>query len=153
MGGDLIAAGTTTIATDAVFRIGGAGDRDANVRRIVNQGEVVWDGGNVRGGNGSSIVNAGLWRDAGTAGHDINRAYGGDGGAFTNTGTYRKTTATTTRITQQTFDNPGELHVEAGRMELNGGVAQIQGNRLTGGTWHAGPPTRRSRSRAIRSSR
>jgi hypothetical protein len=136
--GHLNSAGRTVLASDAVFTIATGSDHDMDRRALVNRGEVRWQAGAIRSGNAGRIENAGLWIDETRGTTEINRAYGGTGGNFLNSGTYRKTGDGTTRILQQPFDNPGELHVEAGRMELNGGVVQIHGNRLTGGTWHAG---------------
>lgn len=137
--GNLNSAGLTVLAGDAVLTIATGSDHDMDRRVLVNRGEVRWQAGAIRTGNAGRIENARLWLDETRGTTEINRAYGGGGGDFLNSGSYRKTGDGVTRISQQAFDNPGELHVEAGRMELNGGVAQIQGNRLTGGTWHAGP--------------
>ncbi|MBL8534205.1 MAG: PEP-CTERM sorting domain-containing protein, partial [Betaproteobacteria bacterium] len=136
--GTLNGAGVTRVAADGVFMIAGGGNHDLDRRVLVNEGTVDWQAGAIRGGGGSRIENAGLWLDQTTGVSDIDRAYGGSGGNFVNGGTYLKSGAGTTRITGHAFDNTGVVNVQAGRLELLGGVTQIAGSMLTGGTWHVG---------------
>jgi hypothetical protein len=137
-GGTLNSTGRTTIASDGVFTIAGAGHHDLERRRFINDGTVVWEGGHLRGGSGTHYTNTGLWLDQTTGVVEINHAYGGHGGGFANSGAYRKTGGGTTRITGQGFDNSGVVDVQAGRLALQGGVAQVQAGTLAGGTWVVG---------------
>jgi hypothetical protein len=141
-GGTLNGTGRTTIAGDGVFTIAGGGHHDLERRRFVNDGTVVWEAGNLRGGSGTQYTNTGLWLDQTTGLVEINRAFGGHGGGFANSGTYRKTGGGTTRITADAFDNSGVVDVQAGRLVLQGGVTQVQvqaqAGTLAGGTWVVG---------------
>ncbi len=136
----LAANGTTTIAPTATLVIADPNsNHDHFGRAIVNQGAVQWTAGDVRGGSGSAIVNAGLWEDQAAVSHNAWNNGVGATPVFSNTGRYVKSGVGTTNFNGYRMDNSGTIEVQAGTLNFAAGVAQVSGNHLTGGTWIAGP--------------
>jgi fibronectin-binding autotransporter adhesin len=129
-GGDWNATGpgmTTFIAESGVLELRNA-HHDFNFRSIVSHGTVNWHAGNLRAGNGSVFLNAGIFYDFTSASHAI-QSPGAFGGSFTfsNDGLYEKSGAGTTTVAVA-FVNNGALLLAAGEMVFSGtysGIGQI----------------------------
>jgi hypothetical protein len=77
--------GVTTIAQGATLNIVSGNLHDLPGHTLINEGTVVWTGGQVRNGQGSVIENKGLW--IARVSSQINTAYGGVS-AFNNSGVF-----------------------------------------------------------------
>lgn len=129
-GGSLNSASRVTVANGANFTISGIGDHDLPGVSLTNNGTIRHTGGNVRGGLGSVIHNAGTWLEQVDA--DINADYGGGPLTFNNGGTFRKTVgAGSTRfLSGVLLNNSGLVDAQSGTIESNGGGT-------SGGTFNA----------------
>lgn len=122
VGGDMSSRGQLTIAGGAVLNILGAGtDHDLAQHVILNNGTVVHSGGRIRGGTGSTLINAGTWLEQTDV--EFQRALGGAFCVFENQGLFRKTgtSGTTSFGAAFLFRNPGTVKVEQGSVVLAGG--------------------------------
>jgi hypothetical protein len=112
------------------------GTFDISNRTLVNNGVVSSGAIQFRGGgNGSSVLNDGLWVESPTttSGSQFNSGYGGNGLAFTNgaTGTFRHTGTNTTTFFVPFYNN--------GLVDTQGGtvVIQLGGEAFGGSTFNA----------------
>ncbi len=77
-----------TISNNSVVTVaGGGGLNDMNAAAVTNYGTLAWSSGTIRGGNGTTIYNYGLW--AAQSDQTFNDGYGG-ATVFNNIGTVRK---------------------------------------------------------------
>jgi hypothetical protein len=118
-GGNMNAAGTTTIAATRTFTISSVVDHDFDGHAIVNNGITNWTAGRLRSGHSGGILNNGTFNDS--ASSAINNDFSGTTATFTNaaTGTYNKTAAGTTTVSVL-FTNSGALNVQAGTLRFDG---------------------------------
>ena len=122
-------AGVLTLASGGELNLPGSSDHNMPNCTFTNNGTVVWTSGYVRGGgNGTVIVNHGLWDSQGDL--TFNNAYSGSGSVvFNNPGTFRKSASTGgSTFIYGAFNNTGQLDVQAGSVSLGGG------GYFTGGT-------------------
>ncbi|MBL9169297.1 MAG: hypothetical protein JNN07_16270 [Verrucomicrobiales bacterium] len=137
--GDMISTGTTTIGNNATLHITTGNAHDLPSHVLINNGTVRWSGGLIRGGNGASIQNNGLWLVE--VDSRIDNAYGGALTTFHNAGTFRKTGSAGTSTIQIEFGNSGTVDLQTGDLSLapvngtpyiqTGGLTQLGGGRLS----------------------
>jgi hypothetical protein len=146
LGSNLSATGSTLqVAAGATLTLETTAAKPMLGRTISNEGSVRWLAGNLGGGNGGGIVNRGSWLDEKAGNEWFERNAGGASSGFVNEGLYRKTGGGTTRLSGQALDNRGRVEVQAGRLELFGGITNA-------GTLAAGAGTTIAVDRAFTSS-
>ncbi|MGH3428126.1 MAG: beta strand repeat-containing protein, partial [Mycobacteriales bacterium] len=121
-GGTMSGSGTTQIDTAATVVLSGEGDKVLDTRRFENAGTLTWTGGRiVMEGTNAVVHNAsmGVFQIA------VDQAlttFGGSGQQFTNDGVVTKsTTAGATTVSSIAFNNSGQVQVQSGTVQLNGG--------------------------------
>ena len=121
---------TVTIGSNSVVTVAGGGVNDFNGGVVTNYGTVAWASGQMRGGNGTTIYNYGLW-DA-QSDQQLNDAYGGAGTFFNNFGTFRKelTSGSTVFAGGVTFNNTGKLDAQDGNISLQGAYTLADGTKM-----------------------
>ena len=117
--GFLGSGSTTTIASDGFMTLSTSADHDLPGHAIVNNGVINWDGGRIRGGNGSTITNNGIFND--NASSAVNNDYQNAALTFTNsaTGLYKKSGTGTTTFSVP-FVNDGTVAVTRGTVIFSG---------------------------------
>lgn len=103
---------TLTLATSA--------DHDLPGQVLTNLGTITWNSGYIRGGAGSSIVNAvgGTFNDVNSSGYSVHNPGWGGSFVFTNDGTYIRDGGGTTSF-DIPFINTGLLSLRQGELRLN----------------------------------
>jgi hypothetical protein len=108
---------------------------DSRVLRVVAGATAVWEGNSDADGNwigidaASKVRNEGVWEDRNAWSANLHPTSFHGGGRFENIGRYVKLGTATTNI-GVTFDNPGELLVEAGTVRMsysfaNAGIVDV----------------------------
>ena len=107
-----------TILSNSTVVVTGGSQNDLNAAVVTNYGTLAWVSGTLRGGNGTTIYNYGLW-DAQTD-QVFNDAYGGVV-VFNNLGTFRKSAGSnaTTIDNGISFRNTGILGALSGTLQFN----------------------------------
>ncbi len=129
-------ASSVTIAPNAVLIVAGAaGSVDMAGTVVTNNGTVAWASGLIRGGNGTTIYNYGLW-DA-QSDQSFNDAYGG-GTTFNNFGTFRKSGGASEYDTATFFLIGVAFNQLAGMIDVQNGTNGLElaltgGGNFTGG--------------------
>jgi hypothetical protein len=120
--------GTTTIS--------GAATKTFSGGTVNNTGSASWTGGgSISAGNSAAFNNSGTFTDgADNSSHSFIFGFGTQP-TFTNSGTHTKQGTGTTTFTSF-YNNTGTVNVQAGTLNLSGGVTQHVGTTLTGGTWN-----------------
>ena len=119
--GDWNGAPDVTITSNSTLLIVSGNNHDMSATVLTNHGTVLWKDGTIRGGNGSTIYNHGLW-DA-QSDQQLNAGLGGSSG-FHNFGTVRKSAGTgNTLFAGGVLFNQtsGLLSVQTGNVFLQGG--------------------------------
>jgi len=121
-----------TVATNSTLIVaGGTGNNlDLNGVVVTNSGTVRWSSGRLRGGNGTTINNLGVWNAQ--SDDVLTNAFGGIATVFNNPGTFTKTAGTNngtgSRIQSGvTFNNSGRLDCQAGVINLLGAYSLANG--------------------------
>ena len=120
-----VAGLATTIVSGSALTLDGGGNKDFNFRNITiaSGGDLYWQSGYLRGGNGSILTNNGTFHDRNASGYTvINPTSSGYGGAFTfvNNGTYIRDVGSTTWF-DTTFNNNGVVNLQQGEIQLRQG--------------------------------
>jgi len=123
-GGSMDSPGATTIASNAALSIMSGSLHDLPSRTLINNGTVVFAGGDVRGGLGNFIQNSGLWLVQ--TDKPISADYGG-AMAFNNTGIFRKTAGVGTATVSCDFTNSGTVSAQSGTLSFSGSFTNPAG--------------------------
>jgi hypothetical protein len=117
----------------STFYIVSANQHDLPGAYVKNLGTIIRTGGQVRGGFGGSIDNAGVWLEQ--TDNEINEAFG-SGEFFLNGGTFSKagTIGASTFQSGTSFTNSGTLQVLGGMVTFNGSYSQNLGTMQFGVT-------------------
>ncbi len=112
---------TPVINSDVTVNITTTGSHTFDGRLLVNNGTIVWSGGNFVAGNSASFTNNGTLNDTST-GTFGNSGVGGTTMTFTNAAgaTYNKQSAGT-KDTHVVVTNAGTINVDAGTLRFNAG--------------------------------
>ena len=110
----VLAANTLTLATTA--------NHDLQGLVLTNQGTITWNSGYIRGGAGSSIVNAvgGTFNDVNASGFSVHNPGWGGSFVFTNDGDYVRNTTNTTYF-DIPFNNNGTVNLLQGDIQFRAG--------------------------------
>ena len=130
IGGSMNNPGATTIASNATLSIVSGSLHDLPSRTLINNGTVVFSGGEVRGGQGSFIQNSGLWLVQ--VDKPISADYGGAMG-FNNTGIFRKTAGGGTATVSCDVANSGTVDAQSGTFEFSSGFTNPSGTLAVSG--------------------
>jgi hypothetical protein len=139
VGGNWNGAPSVTVASNATLLIvGGGGVNDLSACQMTNNGTVDWLNGTIRGGNGTTVYNNGLW--AMTSDQVFNNAYGGTGSTINNFGTLRKSGGAGQLVGATIFQSGVVFNQLAGVIDVQNGIGTngtelaFQGNgTFTGG--------------------
>ncbi|MBK8857911.1 MAG: PEP-CTERM sorting domain-containing protein [Opitutaceae bacterium] len=120
----VLAGNTLTLATSA--------DHDLQGLVLTNQGTITWNSGYIRGGAGSSILNAvgGTFNDANFSGYTVHNPGWGGSFIFTNDGDYVRNTTNTTFF-DIPFNNNGTVDLQQGDIQFRAGGALASGGSIT----------------------
>jgi hypothetical protein len=137
-GGTMSGTGRTIIGPSGTLALTGTTNTMTVSRVLENQGTATWSAGSLQFISGQ-ILNTGTF--VATSGGTLS-SFGGPAGVnnqFINQGTFRKQGVGITQFsvssTGVTFDNQGTVDVQAGTLNLFGGLTNFSGTTLTGGTW------------------
>ncbi len=122
--------GSTTNAATSTFAWAGPSNLSFSGHAFSNAGTVNWSDGSVYLQSGSAITNSGDFNDSDADDHFLDTTISTEGSfTNTNTGTYTKSGAGETEV-KVTFDNAGEVQVDAGTL-----VLAASGEGSSGGTF------------------
>ncbi len=137
--GDLVTGAITpsaipsnTVLVGDTLSIATSGDHDLQARTLTNQGVTTWTLGYIRGGAGSSIVNAvgATFNDLNSSSYTMHNPGWGGSFAFTNNGTYvRNTTGTT--FFDIPFHNNGTVSLLQGDIQFRAGGSLASGGAMS----------------------
>jgi len=119
VGGDWNGASSVTVASNAKLLIDGTGAMNMDGTQVTNNGIVEWNSGTIQAGNGSLLVNNGLWSM--TSDQVMNDAYGGVGAVFANYGTVRKSGGAGELVGASLFQSGVVFNQLAGEIDAQNG--------------------------------
>jgi len=128
-------AGTLTLAPGGILNIITGNNHDMPGCIFTNNGTVVWNAGNIRGGNGGTIYNYGLW-DAQSDQYFCLCGYGGSE-VFNNFGTFRKSGGASEFANATIFQNV-TFNQLAGMIDVQNGTNGLELAFQNGGSFTGG---------------
>ena len=136
-----VAAGGSLIIAGSGAKNFGQTDYTRSWPTLSNSGAITWLGGNICS-NAYTVVTinnlvGGLFDLQGDNSLTYGTENANDSDSFNNAGTFRKSngSGTSTISWPWNFNNTGTVQVQKGMLSIAGGVAQLPGSTLTGGTW------------------
>ncbi len=131
--GTMSGSGTTT-ATGIIFS--GNGDPLLNGRTLTNSGTATFSDMNYLHGKNGAIFNNMEGAVVDLQGTNDFKNDGGTLPVVNNAGTFRKSVSIGNINIQFAMNNTGTVQVQNGTLTFQGGVTQLVGDTLTGGTWN-----------------